>query len=29
MAAFASFAQTGAVSSGEQFIYNLGVSASF
>ena len=29
MAAFASFAQTGAVSSGEQFIYSLGVSASF
>ena len=29
MAAFASFAQTGAVSSGEQFIYNLSVSASF
>ncbi|KNC10461.1 autotransporter [Pantoea sp. RIT-PI-b] len=29
MAAFASFAQTGAVSNGEQFIYSLGVSASF
>ncbi|XXN63345.1 autotransporter [Enterobacter ludwigii] len=29
MAAFASFGQTGAVSSGEQFIYSLGVSASF
>ncbi|MBD9645757.1 MULTISPECIES: autotransporter [unclassified Pantoea] len=29
MAAFASFAQTGAVTSGEQFIYSLGVSASF
>lgn len=29
MAAFASFAQTDAVSSGEQFIYSLGVSASF
>lgn len=29
MAAFASFSQTGAVVSGEQFIYSLGVSASF
>lgn len=29
MAAFASFSQTGALSSGEQFIYSLGVSASF
>ncbi len=29
MAAFASFAQSGAVSSGEPFIYSLGVSASF
>ena len=29
MAAFASFSQTGAVISGEQFIYSLGVSASF
>lgn len=29
LAAFASFSQTGAVISGEQFIYSLGVSASF
>lgn len=29
MAAFASFSQTGAANSGEQFIYSLGVSASF
>ena len=29
MAAFAAFSQTGALSTGEQFIYSLGVSASF
>jgi uncharacterized protein YhjY with autotransporter beta-barrel domain len=29
LSAFASFSQTGAMSSGEQFIYSLGVSASF